>query len=247
MKTPMKLVPPARMTKTREQLMNELRHAKEKQDAGLSQRVLKELHKLHVVDPLEPCIDTTNAKMIIDAHTNHVLAWTCIPTAKRNAALEALRAGGKTVTAHMDATDGRETVMHLAGLALAGGNMANYLFVLHTVTSTNARDQKLVRTGIHNLIVLEQHVQHLHSLGTALTEVNESDGPRASLIQIALMAAIKAHGPRSDNVNDLVEQMIEFHGAEAAEQLSVHVMNPLMWTAEMEAERERKSGLNAMA
>ncbi|WP_109479881.1 hypothetical protein [Paraburkholderia sp. C35] len=219
------------MIKTREQLMKELHVAKEKQDAGLSQRVLKELHKLHVVDPLEPCIGTTNVKMIIDTHNNHVLAWACVPKAKRNAALEALREGGKTVTAHVDATDGRETVMHLACLALAGGNTANYIFVLHTVTSTNARDKKLVVNGIHNLIVLEKHVQHLHSLGTALTEVNAESGPRASLIQIAVMAAIKANGPRSDNVNDLVSLLTEFYGDAAKAALSEAMMEKLMHAA----------------
>ncbi|WP_186140336.1 hypothetical protein [Burkholderia gladioli] len=223
------------MTKTHEQLMIELRHAKEKQDAVLSRQVLMELNKIHVVDPLDPCIDVANMKLIVGAHTAEVLAWACVPKAMRAAGMEALVRGGNAVSSHVEATDGRKTVMHLTGLALAGQSASHYIWFFQTAMSTKPKDKKIVREAVHGLMVREQHVWHLHAIGKALAEVNDSAGLRASLVQIALMATIKAKGPRNDDVQDLVQQMTEIHGAAAAEQLSVQVMNPLVWTAELES------------
>ncbi|HDR9033375.1 TPA: hypothetical protein QDB07_000824 [Burkholderia vietnamiensis] len=80
-----------------------------------------------------------------------------------------------------------------------------------------------------------------------LVEARPTGIGRFSLLQIALMATIKAKGPRSEDVYDLVQQMTEIHGAAAAEQLSVQVMNPLMWTAEVEIERDLQNERHAMA
>ncbi|WP_257765195.1 hypothetical protein [Burkholderia glumae] len=213
----------------RKTLMNDLRGAMKAKNAVAAKRILRALFDVHVLNPLDRCLDVANAKMLADTCDPTSLTWMCIPTQQREAAL------GAYLACSENAKDVQTMVMHLTGLAIALSKHPERAveFLQIPTDTSNATVQR--REVLARLQAIEATVRVPHSIGTAVTEVNATKEARYSLMQVTLMATIKASGPRSDVVNNLVHQMTEVHGEAATLQLAVQVMNPLIWTVELES------------
>lgn len=236
------------MSADRTQLLYDLRVAFETNDLASIVRLQGVLRKGVAVDPLAPCFDSSTAQIIADYCKPAMLVWHVIPEKHRKATGQAMLDGAQAVRKQMNADkEVCSTVMHLAVNMLAEEDLPRCITLFKMVTDDGPTADVGRRKVAQTLAHLDRAMASKFADCAVLVEARPTGTGRFSLLQIALMATINAKGPRSDDVQDLVQQMTEIHGDRARHQLSPRVMNPLIWTAEIENERDLQNERHAMA
>ena len=199
------------------------------------------------IDPLEANLSVTGSKQIVDNVPPYDIAWMCIPAEKRLMALKAFRSGKDSFLNHLSAKDTRATVMLMLVALFVASNpdmdpMEGFLDVTEVVMDPKPEARKQIAHAIGDRMLKDGMVRLHHE--AAIDNIHQMTlggevGVRFSLIQIALLAMIvhmgPEKGPRCDEVRELMTRLTEIHGDRARHQLSPQVMNPLIWTANLEA------------